>query len=121
MISVLVSSESRYPVSRNQIKKTIESYLQKTGVDDVEVSVSFVGERKIQKLNKQYRKLDESTTVLTFGLSEPRGQDGILRLGDIVIAYPQARLIAQEDNLTMNQAIDKLLIHGLNNLLEKTE
>lgn len=117
MINVLISSESRYPVRRLQIRKTVEDYLKKIGVDDLEVSVSFVGERKIKELNNKWRKLNEPTTVLTFGLEQPRGIDGILRIGDIVISYPEARQIAQEDNLTMDQAIDKLLIHGMNNLL----
>lgn len=117
MVSILISSESRYPVRRLQIRKTIEDYLKKIGIDDLEVSVIFVGERKIKELNNKWRKLNEATTVLTFGLEEPRGIDGILRVGDIVISYPEARQIAQEDNSTMDQTIDKLLIHGMNNLL----
>lgn len=119
MLSVLISSESRYPISRPKIKETIANYLKVLGLAEVEISVAIVGSRKILELNKKWRDLDEPTTVLTFGLEEPRGPDGILRVGDIVISYPQARLIAQQDNLTMNQAIDKLLIHGLKNLLEK--
>lgn len=119
MLSVLISSESRYPISRPKIKETIANYLKVLGLAEVEISVAIVGSRKILELNKKWRDLNEPTTVLTFGLEEPRGPDGILRVGDIVISYPQARLIAQQDNLTMNQAIDKLLIHGLKNLLEK--
>lgn len=117
MINVLISSESRYPINRRRIKETIGNYLKKIGVDDLEVSVSIVGERKIRQLNKKWRKLDEPTTVLTFGLEEPRDASEILRIGDIVVSYPYAREIAQEDNLTMDQTIDKLLIHGMNNLL----
>jgi len=120
MISILISSESRYPINRPKIKETILNYLKDIGIDDLEVSVAFVGERKIKKLNKEWRKLDEPTTVLTFGLEEPRGIDGVLRIGDIVISYPGAREIAQDDDSTMDKAIDKLLIHGMNNLLGKT-
>jgi len=120
MISVLISAPSRYPISRPKIKKVIENFLKEKGIEDVEVSVAIVGSRKIQELNKKWRGLDEPTTVLTFGLEEPRDLDGILRLGDIVISYPEARLIAQEENLTMDLAIEKLLIHGLNNLLYKS-
>lgn len=116
---VLIASESRYPINRRKIKETVVSYLERMGIQDAEVSVAVVGSRKIKDLNKKWRNLDETTTVLTFALEEPRGEDGILRIGDVVISYPEARLIAQEDNLSMDQAIEKLLIHGLNNLLEK--
>jgi len=121
MISALISSESRYPISRPKIKKTIENYLRNLGIDDVEVSVAIVGSRKIRDLNKKWRELDEPTTVLTFALEEPRSEDGILRIGDIIISYPEARIIAQEDNLDMDAAIEKLVIHGLGNLFGKND
>ena len=114
---VLVSSESRYPLSRWKIKKTVLDYLEKTGLDEAEISIAVVGSRKIRQINKKWRNLDEVTTVLTFGLEEPRDEKGILRIGDIIISYPQAREIAIEDELTMDQAIDKLLVHGMDNLL----
>ena len=121
MLSVLISSESRYPISRPKIRTIVEDYLRDLGIDDVEVSVAVVGSRKIKQLNKKWRNLGEPTTVLTFALEEPRNQDGILRIGDIVISYPEARIIAQEDNLNMDEAIGKLLIHGLDNLFGKND
>jgi len=121
MISVLISSESRYPISRPKIKKTVEDYLKDLGIDDVEVSVAVVGSRKIRQLNKKWRELDEPTTVLTFALEESRNLDGVLRIGDIIISYPEARIIAQEDNLDMDSAIGKLLVHGLGNLFGKND
>ncbi len=121
MFSILISSESRYPISRPKIKKTAENYLTSLGIQDVEISVAIVGTRKIWELNKKWRSLDEPTTVLTFAMEEPRDEKGILRVGDIIISYPEARMIAQEDNLTMDQAIDKLLVHGLNNLFGKND
>ena len=121
MISVLISSESRYPISRPKIRTIVEDYLKDLGIDDVEVSVAVVGSRKIRQLNKKWRELDEPTTVLTFALEESRNLDGVLRIGDIIISYPEARIIAQEDNLDMDSAIGKLLIHGLGNLFGKND
>ncbi len=121
MLSVLISSESRYPISRPKIRKAAEDYLKNIGIEDVEISVAVVGSKKIRELNKKWRALDEETTVLTFALEEPRDESGVLRIGDIVISYPEARQIAQEDALTMDQAIEKLLIHGLNNLFGKND
>lgn len=114
---VLITSGSRYPVNRRKVKSFVNQYFDKAGLTDSEISVAFVGGRKIRELNKKWRSLDEETTVLTFALEEPRGLDGILRIGDVVICYPQARLIASQDDLLMQEAIEKLLEHGLNNLL----
>ncbi|MBU2577760.1 rRNA maturation RNase YbeY [Patescibacteria group bacterium] len=115
--SVLISSESRYPINRKKIREAVVKYLENSGLEDIELSIVIVGSRKITELNRKWRSLNEPTTVLTFSLEEPRDENGILRIGDIIICYPQARLIAQEDNLSMDEAIDKLLTHGLNNLL----
>lgn len=95
----------------------VEEFLAEARLTDVEVSILVAGNRKTRELNRKWRKLDEPTTVLTFGLDEPRSNDGFLRLGDIVISYPLARQIAQEDELLIDQAINKLVVHGLNNLI----
>ena len=117
MNTVSISSESRYPIRRKFITKIIIDFLEKTGIEEAEVSVAFVGSRKIKELNKKWRSLDEPTTVLTFGLEEPRDLNGILHIGDIVVSYPEAREIAIQDELTMDQAIEKLILHGMTNLL----
>ena len=115
--SVLITSESRYPINRRKIKETVLNYLGNLGIEDAEVSIAIVGSRKVRELNKSWRNLDEPTTVLTFALEESRGTDGVLRVGDIIISYPEARIIAQEDNLSMDEAIERLINHGLKNLL----
>lgn len=92
--------------------------MEDLGIDEAEVSVAIVGSRKMRELNRKWRHQDEPTTVLTFALEEPRDARGILRIGDIVISYPEARAIAQEDQLSMDEAIEKLLVHGLKNLLK---
>lgn len=117
MISILISSESRYPISRPKIKAKIEEILGKFGVDDVEVSLAIVGDRKMKQLNQQYRQKDETTNVLSFSLEEPRGEEGILRLGDIVVSYPEAQKEALEENKLINEVLLKLVEHGLMHLL----
>lgn len=115
---ILISSESRYPVEKKKIKEKVDEILKKLGLDEVEVSIAIVGNRKIRQLNRDFRKIDEPTDVLSFPLIEPRGEDGILRLGDIVISFPQARVWAMEKNKMVNDVILELIEHGLNNLLK---
>ncbi len=117
MISVLISSESRYKINREKIRKLVQNLLGQAGLDEAEVSILIVGTRKIRELNRVFRKIDEETDVLAFPLEAPRDEDGILRLGDIVICYPKARGQAGEEGKMVDEKIDELVEHGLRHLL----
>ncbi len=117
MISILISSEPRYKFSRKKVRQAAENFLREKGLDDIEVSLAVVGTRKIRSLNKNFRKIDEATDVLSFPLEEARGEDGILRLGDVVVCYPKAREEAAEEEKFLDEKIIELVEHGLKHLL----
>lgn len=116
MISVLITSGSRYPFARRAIRAKIKKFLQSAGLDGAEVSLAVVGTRKSQALNQQYRQLDQPASVLSFPLEEPRGPDGILRLGDVVVCYSLARQQAAQEKRMVDEVIWELVEHGLKNL-----
>ena len=128
IISVILFCESRYPVNRKSIRKTIEAVLGERSISgSIEVSVSIVGDRKMRSLNKKYRGKLETTDVLSF--SQVEGEisakklknvsypDGVLRLGDIVISFPQARKNAVKKEVLVDEEINFLIGHGLLHLL----
>lgn len=122
MVNVLIYKESRYPVDRKIIRKTVEDFLFSQGIKGrVEVGVSVVGDRKIRDLNQKYAQENEVTDVLSFSLEEGTGfvapPDGVLRLGDVVISYPQALKNASENNVLVEEEIKVLVKHGLKHLL----
>ena len=49
------------------------------------MAVEFVGEERIQELNREYRGKDAPTDVLSFGVDEDGIPAGPRELGDIVI------------------------------------
>lgn len=123
MITVLFQTESHFPVDRKKIKKAIEAALVGQVHRDTEISVSIVGDRRMRELNKKYRNLDATTDVLSFGM-EDGGEfieppDDVLRLGDIVVSYPQAVDEAREGNRLVDDQIEMLVLHGLDHLLGK--
>lgn len=125
MISILIKTDSHYTVNRDRIRKIIEETLTAKGVKGkIEVSVSVVGDRMMHQLNKQYRDMDKTTDVLSFSLTEEvTGKpfvdppDGIMRLGDIVVSYPQAVSEAGDENKLVDDKIDELVEHGMLHLL----
>ena len=54
-------------------KKFVLGYLDKvlsaTELDNVEFSVSFVGEEEMHGMNLQYRGIDDSTDILSFAVT----------------------------------------------------
>jgi probable rRNA maturation factor len=76
-----------------------------------EVSVLLCEDEEMRDLNHQFRKLDESTDVLTFPAENP------LLLGDIAISVPYAARQATARGVALNQEIGYLAIHGALHLL----
>lgn len=120
-VKTLIFVESRYKVNRKKIKDTLNQVLDAKGISSpVEVSVAFIGDRKMHALNKKFRNLDKTTNILSFPLAE--GEQTVLpanviRLGDIVISYPQIILEAVRDEMMVDDKINELLEHGLLHLL----
>ncbi len=125
MISVLFQTETHFPVDRKKIRHAIIKALEGTIKRHAEVSVSIVGDRAMKQLNTHYRNIDATTDVLSFSLSDPTEKgvpfvdapDHILRLGDIVVSFPQAVVEAIEANKLVDDVIVELSLHGLNHLL----
>jgi probable rRNA maturation factor len=126
MVNIFIKTDSHYRIDRNRVREIIEKYLKERRVrSSTEVSLSIVGDRMMRKLNKKYRQLDETTDVLSFPLTaEGKSSvafvdppDDVLRLGDIVISYPQAVEEAREENKLVDNVIDELIIHGMGHLL----
>ncbi len=125
MITVLFQTESHFPVDRKKVKQATIVVLEKKLKSSAEVSVSIVGDRQMRDLNKKYRKLDSTTDVLSFPFNDPSVHDlpfvdppdKVLRLGDIVVSFPQAVVEATEENKMVDDVIVELVLHGLNHLL----
>jgi probable rRNA maturation factor len=114
--------ESRYRVDRKRIKKAILEVLTEQEIKGpIEVSVAIVGDRKMRSLSKKYKGEDKTRNILSFSLSEGESthldNDDVLRLGDIVISYPQVIRDASEEETLVDDKVDELTKHGMLHLL----
>lgn len=87
-----------------------------------EVSVRFVDNEEIRKLNKTYRNIDKETDVLSFPLGENGKYDvnldtGAKMLGDIVISMEKAVEQAKEFNHPLQREVGFLTVHSMLHLL----
>ncbi len=74
-------------------------------------SAVLVSDRRIQELNRRYRKRSVATDVLAFSLRE----NGYL--GEVVISAPTARRQARRYRHRVEEEVKLLLLHGVLHLL----
>ena len=90
--------------------------------ENAEVSVSFVDDEQIRKLNLEFRNIDNSTDVLSFPLGENDNYDYNIEteaymLGDIVISLQTATRQAEIYGHTLEREIGFLTVHSMLHLL----
>lgn len=90
---------------------------------DPVVSVSFIDNEEIHKINKEYRKIDRPTDVISFAFldNEDRAKEyasGMpVILGEIYISLDKADEQAKEYGHSMKRELCFLFVHGLLHLL----
>ena len=87
-----------------------------------EISVRFVDDDEIRRLNKQYRDIDKSTDVLSFplgidGVYDINNDTGAQMLGDIVISVQHAVDQAKRYGHSIQREIGFLTVHSMLHLL----
>ncbi len=120
-VKVPIFVESRYKINRKRIKQVVENVISKNDVDaPVEVSIAIVGDRKMRSLSKKYKGEDKTRNILSFSQTEGQAfgiPSEVLRLGDIVLSYPQVINDAARDEMLVDDKVDELVEHGLMHLL----
>ena len=105
------------------IRRCCHAVLQLENFDgSAEVSVRFVDNEEIRKLNKQYRNIDKETDVLSFPMGENGVYDvnhdtGAKILGDIVISMEKAVEQAKIYNHPLQREVGFLTVHSMLHLL----
>lgn len=72
---------------------------------DTDVSIAFVSEKEMKKLNKEWRGKDAVTDVLSFG-----DDDGN---GEVILSYEQAARQAKDMGHSTRDEVLFLLVHGV--------
>ncbi|OGH13273.1 MAG: rRNA maturation RNase YbeY [Candidatus Levybacteria bacterium RIFCSPHIGHO2_01_FULL_38_26] len=120
-ITIPIFVESRYKVNKKRIRGIVDGILKRHGINGpLEVSIAIIGDRKMRLLSKKYKGEDKTRNVLSFSLTEGDSSylpKEILRLGDIVISYPQVIKESAAEEMLVDDKIDQLVEHGLGHLL----
>lgn len=82
-----------------------------------EISVLMTADQEMQALNRQWRRLDKPTDVLSFPSEGPEIPGQPRHLGDIALGYETALRDAEAMNRPFEAHISHLLIHGFLHLV----
>jgi probable rRNA maturation factor len=126
-IGISVEEEFRGVVDGGWVRRIAQTVLKAEGVAaPYEVSLVFTDSEAVRQLNRDYRGVDEPTDVLAFYMLPQKEEaddsfalppDGVTRLGEIIISYPQAAEQAREQGHATEKELALLIIHGILHLL----
>lgn len=139
MINVLIKTDTRYPVNRKIVRKAVDDTFKKFKIDaDFEISIAVVGKRKMKQLSNDFLNDSLEHQILTFALNEEspvkvlksdsgestvasqgfiNPPDGLLRLGDVILCWPQVLECASQDDVMVDDEVYDLVCHGVEHLL----
>ncbi len=122
-MDILISDEQDEVVIAESIRILLEDVARECltveGVGtDYEVSITFVDDKEIKRLNKIYRDVDSSTDVLSFPIyDEDEDVPYTPLLGDIVISLATAKRQSKEFGHSLEREIAYLTAHSMFHLL----
>jgi len=122
-----INNTTRSKINTKRIEKIVSLFLKKFKKEDFAVSVAIISDKKMKRLNFEYRGIDKTTDVLSF-----RGGEYMTKyLGEIVININEVGRLkkyqAMIDELDLFKGVGKsaqaaylfdfILVHGLLHLI----
>jgi len=93
-----------------KLRETASVVLEGEGVAEAKISLAFVDNSTIHRLNKQFLNHDEPTDVLSFPMSGPKAK---CLEGELVIGVEVAKAQAEERGHEVGAELGLYVIHGL--------
>ncbi|HLM83750.1 MAG TPA: rRNA maturation RNase YbeY [Candidatus Bathyarchaeia archaeon] len=100
---------------RKIVRKTAK--LAEVNLSSLGISVVFVCEAEIRKLNREYRKKNKSTDVLSFNLVSGYNKVGKVLEGELVLCPVAIAKNARENKVHFSRELSFVLAHGMLHVL----
>ncbi|MBP9748600.1 rRNA maturation RNase YbeY [Patescibacteria group bacterium] len=121
MPRLFLVAENRVPaiLGDEKTRRVLRTSLAMAGfADAARITVVWVGDAEMRRVNRQTRGKDKTTDVLSFPLTTPGKWPGkVKELGDILLSVPELRREAKRRDCTLAEEALLLLVHGTLHLL----
>lgn len=118
MIRARVSNPYDFPLDFAALKDAARAVLEGEGVREAAVTLAFVDNPHIHRLNKQFLDHDEPTDVLTFPYSDASAKK---LEGEVVIGYRVAEEYAADRGHAVGPELVLYVVHGCLHLCGYTD
>jgi len=117
-----INQQTGRSISKKNFRRWLDNLAEELKLKKpLEVSIGIVGSSAMKKLNKNYRNKNRVTDVLSFSENDIRTPKFKAQtknyLGEVIICYPQALRQAKQNNQTLSNELELLLVHGVLHLL----
>jgi probable rRNA maturation factor len=101
-----INNRTKSEINTMAMKKIATKFMNARKKNGKELSMVFVGDKEMRRLNRVYRKIDKTTDVLSFD-----GDEDIY--GEIIICCQQIRRQAKKFGKSTESELAFILVHGL--------
>jgi len=115
---IRIKNLTRVRIDIDYLKRAAERILdgeKKSGA--VEISIVLLGEKRMRRINREYRGEDRPTDVLSFAFSEGKSKFPAQLLGEIIICPMVVKKRARERGELFQKGLVRTLIHGFLHIL----
>ncbi len=110
------------------VKKVLTQCFKEEKLENSKMCITIIltNPKEIQKINKEFRKVDKATDVLSFPVFEKEEISKKIEekdfehedvLGDIIISVEQVEVQAKEYNHSFERELSYMVVHGFYHLL----
>ena len=119
MNEITITNETDEYVDEALLNKVADYAMMSEDVHNGVVNIIIVDNKKIREINKEYRKIDKETDVISFALEDDDTfiELPIRVLGDIYISIDKVKVQASEYGHSEKREICFLVVHGILHLL----
>ncbi|PJA86699.1 MAG: rRNA maturation RNase YbeY [Candidatus Moranbacteria bacterium CG_4_9_14_3_um_filter_42_9] len=130
-LTLEINNLTKSPIQKAFFKAVAEKTLEKSGYKflnppaggkNISVSLAIVGKAEMKKLNKTYRKKNESTDILSFAeyknIQEIKAaKETELFLGELILCYDDIKEYTRKYGLNFQKETGAVVSHGILHLL----
>ncbi len=127
-VITIKNTQRSIKINTNHVHAIIKKILQKLEYPDFDIGIWFTTNKTIQRYNKNYRKVNKPTDILSFNYHQniSPGKHIVVKipedknLGDLIISAEYVNKVARELHKTFVNHLDTILIHGICHLIGHT-
>ncbi|MDQ1728934.1 MAG: putative rRNA maturation factor [Pyrinomonadaceae bacterium] len=114
MAPEVVNRQRKIPLDGPRWQAFATKVMQVVPTQAADLTLVFVSDRTMRELNRVWRKKRGTTDVLSFPADQNEFEKAAgVQLGDVVISIEQAQRQARENDLTLEEEIAQLILHGV--------